>query len=284
MQTNAHNLALSSPWLNRLEINSLQVHLRGILAFYTIPRFDHPLALFLPDQVAGRQIYAGLAGVGIGFSVCCHVHPHQLCDDDAKGAKRGAPEAQQIADRWHMLKNLSETMQSFFLRKQPQIKAAMQEPESSPAALEEGPTLLPWYTGQSKRREEKSQQVHQERVQRYHQIHDLYAKQVDVANIARQVGLSRQGVYNYLHMQQLPERTRIRREGRPSLDAYKPYLVQRWNEGCRSAQQMYREIKAQGYAGSDTAVGRFIAPWRALKGKARSFKAVAPTPENDDPP
>ncbi len=66
----------------------------------------------------------------------------------------------------------------------------MQEPESSPAALEEGPTLLPWYTGQSKRREEKSQQVHQERVQRYHQIHDLYAKQVDVANIARQVGLS----------------------------------------------------------------------------------------------
>jgi DNA-binding phage protein len=37
-------------------------------------------------------------------------------------------------------------------------------------------------------------------VERYHQIHDLAAKQVDVANIARQVGLSRQGVYNYLQM------------------------------------------------------------------------------------
>ena len=41
----------------------------------------------------------------------------------------------------------------------------------------------------SKRQEEKSVQYHQERVERYHKIHELYAKQVDVANIARQVGL-----------------------------------------------------------------------------------------------
>lgn len=39
---------------------------------------------------------------------------------------------------------------------------------------------------------------------------------------------------------------------------------------------MYREIKEQGYAGSETAVGRFVAPLRAKKGKARSFKAVEP--------
>src|SRR5437763_13771559 len=49
-----------------------------------------------------------------------------------------------------------------------------------------------------------------------------------------------------------------------------------WNQGCRSAQQMYREIKEQGYTGSSTAVGRFVAPFRAHKGKARSFKSVEP--------
>lgn len=42
---------------------------------------------------------------------------------------------------------------------------------------------------------------------------------------------------------------------------------------------MYREIKVQGLYGSNTAVGRFVAPWRALKGKARRFKTVAPTSE-----
>jgi transposase len=41
---------------------------------------------------------------------------------------------------------------------------------------------------------------------------------------------------------------------------------------------MYREIKEQGYSGSDTAVGRFVAPLRAQKGKARSFKSVEPEP------
>src|SRR5258707_14164217 len=41
-------------------------------------------------------------------------------------------------------------------------------------------------------------------------------------------------------------------------------------------QQMYREIKEQGYTGSSTAVGRFVAPLRAHKGKARSFKSVKP--------
>lgn len=199
--------------------------------------------------------------------------------DYARGGKQGAPHAKQIADRWHLLKNLSETMQSFLLRKQPQLKAATQIQEASSASAEEAVSILPWYTGQSKRQEEKSQQYHQERVERYHKIHELAAKQVDVANIARQVGLSRQGVYTYLQMKQPPERTRIHREGGSRLDPYKDYLIRRWNEGCRNAQLLYREIKEQGYAGSDTAVGRFIAPWRALKGEARSFKSVEPKPE-----
>jgi hypothetical protein len=93
-------------------------------------------------------------------------------------------------------------MQSFFLRKQPQLKAATQSQEAPSSSAEEASPALPWYTGQSKRQEEKSQKDHQERVERYHKIHDLAAKQVDVANIARQLGLSRQGVYTYLQMKQ----------------------------------------------------------------------------------
>ncbi len=113
--------------------------------------------------------------------------------DSAKGAKEGAPDAKQTADRWHILKNLSETMQNLFLRKPSQLKAAAQSKPEPPSSEEQAPPSLPWYTGQSKRQEEKSQQYHQERVERYHKIHDLAAKQVDVATIARQVGLSRQG-------------------------------------------------------------------------------------------
>jgi transposase len=102
---------------------------------------------------------------------------------------------------------------------------------------------------------------------------------VDVANIARQVGMSRQGVYNYLHMKQPPLRTRIYRPGKPGLEPYKDYLIGRGNEGCRNAQLLSREIKEQGDTGGSSAVGRFIAPWRALKGQAHKFKSVEPKPE-----
>src|SRR5436190_49940 len=193
----------------------------------------------------------------------------------AEGGRRGAPKARQVADRWHLLSNLIDAMQGFFLTKDPLLKSLTSQPKAD-ASPEKSPPLAPWHTGMTKRSEEKSKALHQERVERYHQIHDLAAKKVDVANIARQVGVSRRTVYANLQMKQPPERTRIAHGGKRVIDPYKDYLIQRWNQGCRSAQQMYREIKEQGYTGSSTAVGRFVAPLRAQKGKARSFKSVEP--------
>ncbi len=128
----------------------------------------------------------------------------------------------------------------------------------------------------SKRQEEKSVHLHQERVERYHHIHDLYAKKVDPANIARQVGISRQSVYAYLKMTEPPARTCIHRQYKPLIDPYKEYLVKRWNDGCRNAQEVYRELKEQGYTGSDQPIARFFAQFREKK-ERRKFKQVDPS-------
>jgi transposase len=197
----------------------------------------------------------------------------------AEGAKLGAPNAQQVADRWHLLSNLSETMKGFFLNKKAQLDALVQKP-SETLSEEEASQLTPWYAGMSvsKRQEEKSVRLHQERVERYHQIHDLHAKKVDPANIARQVGISRQSVYVYLKMKEPPARTRIHRQYKPLIDPYKEYLIKRWNEGCRNAQLVYREIKEQGYTGSDQPIARFFAQFRQKK-ERRKFKQVDPSNE-----
>jgi transposase len=193
----------------------------------------------------------------------------------ADGARQGAPQAQQIADRWHLLANLSETMKSFFLNKQSLLKSLVQKP-SEEISEEDASQLAPWHKGMSKRQEAKSEVLHQERVERYHQIHGLYAKKVDPANIARQVAISRQSVYSYLKMKQPPARTRIHRQYKPLIDPYQDYLIKRWNEGCRNAQQVYREIKGQGYTGSDQPIVRFFAQFRKKK-EARKFKHVDPS-------
>lgn len=79
-------------------------------------------------------------------------------------------------------------------------------------------------------------------------------------------------------MKQPPERTRIHRQYKPLIDPYKDYLVKRWNEGCRNGQQVYREIKEQGYTGSDQPIVRFFAQFRKKK-DARKFKQVDPSQE-----
>ena len=194
----------------------------------------------------------------------------------AEGARLGAPAAQQTADRWHLLKNLSEALEGIFLHKKSLLKEVMYDPTET--IIQEVATVA-WHTGVTKHHEEVSLQRHQERVERYHTIHDLSTKKVDAATSARQVGISRQSVYEYLKMEQPPERRTHHRTRKQLIEPYKDYLIKRWNEGCRSAQQMWREIKEQGYVSSDSSVSRFIAKIRSRKGKPRSFQQVEPTPE-----
>ena len=133
-----------------------------------------------------------------------------------------------------MLANLSDARQGFFLTKQPLLQSLTQKPEAEAAWEVSQAESVPWHTGMTKRGEEKSLHLHQHRVELYYQIQDLAAKKIDVANIARQAGISRQTVYTYLEMKQPPERTRIPRGGKKLIDPYKDDLVGRWNEGCES--------------------------------------------------
>jgi transposase len=41
------------------------------------------------------------------------------------------------------------------------------------------------------------------------------------------------------------------------LDPFAPYLLKRWQDGCRNALQLYREIKQQGYPGGQGTVLRW---------------------------
>lgn len=73
------------------------------------------------------------------------------------------------------------------------------------------------------------------------------------------VGIGGRTVQRFLEAETFPERSKRRRSARP-VDAFSPYLNQRWNEGCHNAAQLFREVRAQGFGSSYAVV------WEALQG------------------
>jgi transposase len=187
----------------------------------------------------------------------------------AEGARLGAPGAVQVADRWHLLHNLWEALDGFFVHRKQVLRT--QQTTSRRQIIEE----TPWLTGRTQQGEERSVRSHARFVELYEQIHDLSAKRVDIRQIARQLHISRGTVYRYLRMQQPPTRAQCPVPSPLPLDAYKPYLLRRWNEGCRNAKQLWRELGAQGYTQSRSTVARFIGLLRLETGQRKQYKSVS---------
>ena len=61
------------------------------------------------------------------------------------------------------------------------------------------------------------------------------------------------------------------------------YLRARWAAGCRNAAQLWRELRARGFAGSAATVRRYLRPWRADPGPQGLAAAAPPRPRPPAP-
>jgi transposase len=194
----------------------------------------------------------------------------------AEGARDGAPDATQVADRWHLVDNLADTLEAVFRGKGPCLKTAAaalseraqskekeEDPASPPAdAVYQGKRRHPQPERWRERAAAAAAAGVARRREKYDQARALHAKGASVAQIARTVGASRMTVYKYLR-EGPPQRKRHSVHGKQRvLEPYEPYLLKRWEEGCRMATVLWREIRAQGFASSLTNVQRFVAELR----------------------
>jgi transposase len=196
----------------------------------------------------------------------------------ADAARRGAPKAVQVADRYHLVANLRDALQKLLDRK----RTCLPTLEGTPgAAHTPSPSLsapLAPSANQAGAKEEAHQQGGEEfsttrvealrqvrrskRFERYQAVIDLHRQGLSARMIARQVGLSRNTVRRYLAAETFPEQG-PRSKRRSLLDPYLPYLRERWQAGCQNAAQLQHEIAARGYRGSRTTVRSLVSDWRA---------------------
>ena len=189
----------------------------------------------------------------------------------AQAATQGAPQALQIADRWHLLRNLGDALQPVLERYATRLRRwTIPEPSASILQAVDVPPRPAsrhvrqlWTMRQKTRRE------------RYEQIHQLHRQGWTQVTIARQLGICRKTVRRYLTAEALPGYRPRHRTSR--LDPYKAYLLLRWNEGCHNAAQLAREIRIQGYPGCVTQVRDYVARLRQAQ-NSRALPTATPLP------
>lgn len=185
----------------------------------------------------------------------------------AQGIKAGAPQAVQVADRWHLLKNLSEMTE----RVLQELWSRMKQQISVPSAANVPRDTFPRATTDQERQVSRRAQ----RLRDYTLIQYLRHQGHGERRIARVLGMSRGKVRHFYHAETFPER---KRHYVPSmLDSFLPYMEQRVTEGCLNAQQLWREIRERGYPGSSSQVVKWMARRRHGTQKSQaSTSAVAP--------
>lgn len=176
----------------------------------------------------------------------------------AAAVAQGAPQALEVADRFHITKNLTEAVQLCLARLLTDMKGANQPAET--ASDQEVVPLIPveqWRPAQDEDVKHAIAIRRAEHQGRYQQIVTLRAQGLRSQEIAARLGMKERTVRHWLQRGTFPGE-RPRRKYQSDFDPYAPYVLQRWAQGEHSGMQIWREIAALGYKGSHRMVYRYL--------------------------
>nr|WP_308368691.1 ISL3 family transposase [Streptomyces sp. ISL-36] len=166
----------------------------------------------------------------------------------AEGAAAGAPQAVQVADRWHLWHNLSEAAERCVAQHRRCLRVLM--PTTPQSESEPVPSASPWPRGHRFADRTRS---------RHSAVHALLKAGHSRRSVQRQLGMTWRTVKQFADAATPEELFTGQWQNRPAvLDDYKPYLDDRWNEGCTNAWKLWEEIVPLNYKGSYQRVRAYL--------------------------
>ncbi len=180
----------------------------------------------------------------------------------AEGARLGAPDAVQVADRWHLLANLGDVTECVLVRHHGVLgKIRLREPKA-PNPCEESEQQPTQPVPRAPTRKEQEERVRRGvREARYRDIHRLKDEGYGVRATGRHLRLNPTTVRKYLAAPSCPHPSP--RHGRVrEIERYVPYLRERWGRGERRADVLWEEIRRRGFGGAPRRVQEVLSPWR----------------------
>ncbi len=186
----------------------------------------------------------------------------------AEGARAGAPQAVQVADRFHLLKNVGDALERV-LRGQPEALRAAAQPEPPappPAVPADTPTASDAQPPPAAAATLGRSRGDQRLAERYTRVRELADAGYGIRAIGRETGLSRPTIRKYLRASDCPVRAPRAGLFAPG-SRWEALLRERWAAGCHNATTLWQELRAAGFPGSAGAVRRHVGAWRAEPGR-----------------
>lgn len=199
----------------------------------------------------------------------------------AEAVTKAAPHAVQVADRWHLLHNMSEALLSALVPHHRLLGEVAQATAERPRAATAPVAQQPPSPQPPSRKQRVQDQNRERRLARYETVMEQVRQGASQREIARNCGLGRQTVRRWISAHSFPER-------RPSshsttVDQHQEYLEQRWQQGCRNAAQLWRELREQGFAGQSRIVRDWIRKHCGSRKCPTGQRLSASTPPRSSP-
>jgi transposase len=184
----------------------------------------------------------------------------------AEGARAGAPDALQVADRFHLLLNASTALEELLRsrrRRTEWVPDPSPPPDDTPPPDE--PIAEPPATPSPTQRQRAERRAR--RIARWEEIRSRRAAGQNISQIARAVGKDRKTVRRYLATPAPPPAPYVVKPrpaglSSPTLQPFVSYLQDRWQAGCTNVRRLYGELTLRGYTGSYSLLRGALRPWR----------------------
>ncbi|SDZ05871.1 Transposase [Sinorhizobium meliloti] len=193
------------------------------------------------------------------------------CGLYAQAAREGAPQARQVADRFHLMQNL---------------RVAIEE-QMSLAGRVTGRALLPDKSIGSAQidliqDDPHVDATHRRRVRHrqsrqavFDTVHALNEERLSYSEIARRTGYGRRSIAKWLTFETPPDRQKAALKPTSPL-YFEAFLAACWKDGNRCGRHLFHDIKQRGYTGSFSNLERLLASWRRSERSVEGSASSAP--------
>lgn len=172
------------------------------------------------------------------------------CGLYAQAAREGAPQARQVADRFHLVQNL---------------RAAIKAQMSFSGHGNVRPILSEDKMACARSQRHFARLAHrQSRKEIFDELHALRQRGLSYSEIGRRTGYDRRSVANWLSSSAPRDRKRADLKTTSPL-FFEEFLAKCWKNGNRNGRHLFHDLKNRGYTGSRPNLERLLKEWRNLE-------------------